>query len=167
VVPGDIEFFGSADPGQTITVSLADVPYSYTTVDGDTLASVLTNLANVINGDTNVSATADTTNMKISLALKDTTSTVQIGFSVSLSKNATLILRSSSATSIDAVPAALSFAGPVKGSVGLYQVNFTVPSDAVTNPVTKVSFKQNLIVFGSVTNFDIFSNTVTFPVVKP
>jgi hypothetical protein len=48
--------------------------------------------------------------------------------------------------------------------VGLYQVNFGVPSDAKPNPAAQLTFHQNLIVFGSVTETDIFSNPVTFPV---
>jgi hypothetical protein len=67
----------------------------------------------------------------------------------------------------DSVAVGVNFAGPVKGTVGLYQVNFTVPSDAPDNPATKLAFFQNLIIFGSVTQFDIFSNQVTFAVKKP
>jgi hypothetical protein len=58
----------------------------------------------------------------------------------------------------------VSFSGLTKGTVGIGQVSFLVPSDAKADPATKLTLKQNLIIFGSVSEFDIFSNTVTFPV---
>lgn len=167
-VPGDIFVFGTPDAGQTITVTLVDTPYSYTTGDNDTLENLITKLAEQINADPNVSATADTVGSRIVLAMRDPAFPVKIGFTASLSpSNGTLLPIPRSTTTTDAAAAPVLFAGPVKGTVGLYQINFTVPTDAATNPATKITFVQNLIVFGSVTSFDIFSNKVTFPVVKP
>jgi uncharacterized protein (TIGR03437 family) len=101
------------------------------------------------------------------LALKDPTSTVKIGIQATvLPNNGAVLVFPRSATTTDSEAVSISFAGPVKGNVGLYQINFTVPSDAVDDPNTKVTFVQNLIVFGSVTNFNIYSTPVTFPVLK-
>ena len=168
-VPGNVFFFGSADPGQTITVSLAGTTYSYTTVDGDTIDSVLTSMTAILNNDPNVTATVDTTTSSIALALKDTTSTVKIGIdaSVTPAKTATLLVFPRSATTTDSEAITITFAGPVKGSVGLDQINFTVPTDAPDNSDTLVTFLQNLIVFGSVTNFNVYSAPITFPVMTP
>lgn len=164
-VPGDILFFDSPVPGQTITVTLAETVYAYTTVEGDTLATLVTKLASVIDKDPNVRATADTEGSRIILALRDPTSKAKIGFTVSISPaTGTLLAISRSTTTTDSLPAPVEFAGPVKGTAGIYQINFTVPAEAPVNPSTKVIFNQNLIVFGSVTEFNIFSNTVTFPV---
>jgi uncharacterized protein (TIGR03437 family) len=167
LVPGQILFAGTADPGQTITVSLLETPYSYTTVAGDTLATVLTNLANLISADPNVTATADTTNSAITLQLRTPSQDATITFSVSFSSGATLGALTQSAEQSEALGTSVSFAGLVKGTVGLYQVNFVVPESAPTRPDTKLTLKQNLIIFGSVSNFDIFSNTVVFPVADP
>jgi phage tail sheath gpL-like len=167
LVPGQIVLAGTADPGQTITVSLLETRYSYTTVAGDTLQSVLTNLASVISGDPNVTATADVTNSLINLQVRNPSQGATITFSVSLSPGATLSALTASAQLSEALPASVSFAGLVKGTVGLYQVNFQVPESAPAKPDTKLTLSQNLIIFGSVSNFDIFSNTVTFPVADP
>ena len=167
-VPGDILFFETPDPGLTVTVTLADTTYSYTTVAGETLASLVTNLAAIVNADPNVSATADTAASRITLAMRDATLETKIGFTVSIEPSGgSLLVIARSITTTDSVAAGVLFAGPVKGAVGLYRIDFTVPSDATTNPTAKISFSQNLIVFGSVTQFNIFSNRVTFPVVKP
>ena len=167
MVPGTILFAGTVEPGQTITVALADVPYSYTTVEGDTLQTVVTRVAETISGDPNVAATANTANSIVSLTLKDPAFTTKIGFSATVSPaDAQLFALSASSETLDSTAVGVNFAGPVKGTVGLYQVNFTVPTDAPDNPVSKLTISQNLIVFGSVTQFDIFSNRVTFPVKK-
>jgi uncharacterized protein (TIGR03437 family) len=152
------------DSGQTISVELSGVPYSYTTVAGDTLESVATNLASVVNGDPNVTATADTALRRVTLTLKNPAQTPKVTFKVTFSTDSTISAVSQATNSQAATVAGVSFAGPVKGGVGLYQINFTVPSDQAPNPATKFSLSQNLIVFGSVTERNIFSNTVTFPV---
>ena len=63
--------------------------------------------------------------------------------------------------------ASVTFAGLVKGWVGLYQVNFLVPASITPDLNTKLMLTQNLIIFGSVTQFNIVSNTVSFPVAAP
>jgi phage tail sheath gpL-like len=167
-VPGDVLFFNDPVPGETVTVTLSDTVYSYTVVQGDTLTDLLTKLAAEISGDPNVTATADTGASRIVLTLTNPTSEASIGFTVSISPRfGDLLAFARSATTTDSRPAPVLFAGPVKGTAGLYQVNFSVPSDAPVDPASKLTFSQNLIVFGSVTNFDIFSNQVTFPVVAP
>ncbi|HWP84075.1 MAG TPA: hypothetical protein VNN17_02705, partial [Terriglobia bacterium] len=170
VVPGTIALAGTVEPGQTLTVTLADVPYAYTTVEGDTLQTVATRIAEVISADPNVAATANTSsaaNPTISLTLKDPNFSTPVGFLTTVTPaDATLFALSTSAETTESTQVAVSFAGPVKGFAGLYQVNFTVPTDAPDNPATKLTIFQNLIVFGSVTQFDIFSNRVTFPVKK-
>ncbi|MBI3933300.1 MAG: LysM peptidoglycan-binding domain-containing protein [Acidobacteria bacterium] len=167
-VPGDVLFFEAPDAGRIVTITLADTTYSYTIAPGDTLASLVTNLAALVNSDPKVSATADTNASRIVLALRDTASEEKIGFKVSVEPSTgNLIAIARSTTTTDSLAALVQFAGPVKGTAGLYQINFTVPSAATTNSVTKISFSQNLIVFGSVTDINIFSNRVTFPVVKP
>jgi uncharacterized protein (TIGR03437 family) len=167
-VPGDILFFGTPDRGQTVTVTLADTTtYTYTTVDNDTLANVVTKLAATINADPNVAAAADTTGERILLSMKDATAKTKIGFRVKVDPagTATLLPVARSTTTTDSTSASVVFAGPVKGAAGLDQINFTVPSTATENADTKVTFVQNLIVFGSVTNNNIYSAPVTFPVV--
>jgi uncharacterized protein (TIGR03437 family) len=164
-VPGDILFFNAPVPGEVITVTLAETIYSYTTVEGDTVLSVITKLAAEIDSDPNVTATADTESSRIILTMRDTNSEARIGFTVSIApETGDLFAIARSATTTESLPATIAFAGPVKGTAGLYQVNFTVPTNAPADPNTRVLFRQNLIIFGSVTGFNIFSNPVTFPV---
>ena len=184
LVPGTIAFFGTPDPGQTVTVSLNSTPYSYTTVPGDSLESVVTKFAAIINGDPNVSATGSATTSttptgttptggtttttvttnQISLALKDTKSTAKISFEVVQTGGTALIVVPSSNTNTNSESASVNFAGLVGGNVGLYQVNFTLPTDLTANAATVLTLTQNLIVFGSTTSTNIVSNAVTFPV---
>jgi phage tail sheath gpL-like len=167
-VPGDILFFNEPVAGETITVTLAETVYSYTTVEGDSLADLVTKLAAEIDGDPNVSAAADTVGFRILLTLRDPASEAKIGFTVSIDPRLSdLLAFTRSLTTTDSQALSVQFAGPVKGTAGLYQVNFTLPSTAPAEPATKLTLSQNLIIFGSVTNFDIFSNQVTFPVVAP
>ena len=63
-------------------------------------------------------------------------------------------------------PALVTFAGLVKGAVGLYQVNFLVPDSITPDPNTRLTLTQNLIIFGSVTQFDIISNAVQFSIAE-
>ena len=167
-VPGDILFFNAPVPDEIITVTLAETVYSYTTVAGDTLSSVVTKVAAEINIDPNVTATADSEASRILLRLRDPASEARIGFTVSISPaTGDLFAIARSATTTESLPASVEFAGPVKGTAGLYRINFTVPTNAPVEPNTKLLFRQNLIIFGSVTEFNIFSNSVTFPVVAP
>jgi hypothetical protein len=46
-------------------------------------------------------------------------------------------------------------------------VTFTLPLDLPPNSETVLAISQNLIVFGSVTQFNINSNPVTFAVIAP
>ncbi len=164
-VPGNVIIGGTAGPDQTVTVTLSGTVYSYTTVEGDTLETVVTRLASLINNDTNVSATADTVNLRIVLGAKNDLG-ANVSFTASVSEGATLTVLLQSLNITTGTPAQVTFAGLVKGAVGLYQVNFLVPASVTPDPKTKLSLTQNLIIFGSVTQFDIISNTVSFPVVE-
>ncbi|MSO19024.1 MAG: hypothetical protein EXQ56_00940 [Acidobacteria bacterium] len=164
VVPGTIFFGGTPVPGEILTVRLLETVYQYTVSASDTLQSMVTNFAQVISTDPNVSATADTVNNRINVALKNPTSNSQISFRLIVPTASTLLGITDSATTTGSTGTSVSFAGLLKGSVGVYQVYFTVPTDAAPNPLTKFSLQQNLIILGSVSEFDIVSNTVTFPV---
>ncbi|MBI2816424.1 MAG: hypothetical protein HYX72_05765 [Acidobacteria bacterium] len=164
LVPGSIHVVGTAEPGHTATVILQGTTYLYTTEPGDTLQSITTKLADLINADPNVSATADTTRNTISLALKSSASGLKITFEASVSGGSTLFLLPQSNETTNSTTASVNFAGLVGGHVGLYQVIFTVPSDQTANPAAILTLLQNLIVFGSVTGTNIISNAVTFPV---
>ncbi|MBI1956289.1 MAG: hypothetical protein HYS38_07825 [Acidobacteria bacterium] len=162
LVPGEVLFDGTPEPGQIVTVTLQDTPYSYPVAARDTLQIVLNKLTDSINGDPNVSATADLTNFTISLKLRNTNSGLKITFSVSVSPVGDLIVLTRSTTDVVDVP--VTFAGPLNGSVGLYQVNFTLPTSIPPNPKAALRLKQNLIIFSSTSPFDIFSNPVEFPI---
>lgn len=165
-VPGGVVIGGTPGPGQTVTVTLSGTVYSYTTVEGDTLETIVTRLAERINADPNVSATADATNRRIVLAAKnDAGATVSFTAFVSEGATLTALLQSQSITS--GTSALVAFAGLVKGMVGLYQVTFLVPESLEANPRTKLTLTQNLIIFGSVSQFNIISNTAVFPVAAP
>jgi hypothetical protein len=133
-------------------------------VDGDTLQTIVTRLAELVNADPNVAAVANLTDLSVDLVLRTASSEAQITFSTSLSSLTTLIALTRSTQTSGSQASLVSFAGLVPGGVGLYQVNFAVPSDAKPNPAAQLTFHQNLIVFGSVTETDIFSNPVTFPI---
>ena len=164
VVPGDILFGGTPEPGETITVSLLQTPYTYTILPGDTLQTVVSKLTEQINNDPNVSATADLANLKISLQIRDATQKPSITFTVAVPEGSSLIAITRSNETTNAITAPVAFAGLVKGSAGLYQVNFTVPDTVQPSPNAALIIRQNLIVFGSVTEFNIFSNPVEFPI---
>lgn len=164
VVPGTVTVVGTAEPDQTATVTLQGTVYPYTTVPGDTLQTVTQKLAALIDADPNVSAKADTTRNTISLALKNSTSGLTITFDATVTGGSTLFLLPQSTQTTNSTSASVNFAGLVGGSVGLYQVIFTVPSDQTANPAVILTLSQNLIVFGSVTSTNITSNEVTFPV---
>jgi uncharacterized protein (TIGR03437 family) len=166
LVPGSVFIRGTPQPGQTVTITLQEqTNYTYTVAEGDTLQTIVTRLAELVNSDPNVSAFANLTDVSVELQLRTTVSQdADITFSPSLSSPTTLIVLTRSAETSGSQAAIVSFAGLVPGSVGLYQVNFTVPSDAKPNPAAQLTFHQNLIVFGSVTETDIFSNPVTFPI---
>ncbi len=164
-VPGDVFIGGTAGPDQTVTVTLSGTVYSYTTIEGDTLETVVTRLASLINNDPNVSATADTANLRIVLGAKNDAGT-NVSFTASVSVGATLTVLLQSLNITTGTPAQVTFAGLVKGFVGLYQVNFLVPESITPDLNTKLTLIQNLIIFGSVTRFDIVSNTVSFPVAE-
>ena len=164
VVPGDVLVRGTPQVGQTVTITLAETVYSYTTVSGDTLLTIVDRLAEQINRDPNVAATANTTNVSIELALKDPNSEAEIAFTGVLSAGSTLILVPRSNLTTGSTATVVSFSGLVSGTVGLYQVNFSVPADAPPNDAAEVIFFQNLIVFGSVTETNIFSNPATFSI---
>ncbi len=167
LVPGDIFIAGSPEPGQTLSLTLGDTSYSYTVVEGDTLASIVTNMTELVNADPNVVATADTTQLSIALALRVPTTNLQVTIRAELTGSGALFVLVRSTSTTGSTFAGVTFAGPVEGLVGLYQVNFTVPSDATADPATKLTVIQNQIIFGSVTQFDILSNIVTFPVATP
>ena len=172
LVPGTVSFGGTLEPNQTVTITLeggssGGTPYSYTTTTTDTFTSLLTNLRDLINGDPNVTATVDTINLQISLALKNTGSSLKVTFTVTLSPGSTLIAVPQSTTNTGSESASVTFAGMVSGYVGLYQVNFTVPTDQAANCAQILNLSQNLIVFGSTTATDIVSNDVTFPITGP
>jgi phage tail sheath gpL-like len=164
VVPGDILVRGTPQAGQTVTITLAETVYSYTTVSGDTLLTIVERLAEQINRDPNVAATANTTNVSIDLTLKDPNSEAEIAFTATVPTGSTLILVPLSNLTTGSTASVVSFAGLVPGSVGLYQVNFSVPADAQPNSAAELFLFQNLIVFGSVTETNIFSNVATFPI---
>ena len=164
VVPGDILVRGTPEAGQTVTITLSETVYSYTTVEGDTLQTIVSRLAEAINTDPNVSAVADSTDVSVRLALRDPNSEAKITFTGSLSAGSTLILVPRSNLTSGSTATIVSFAGLVQGTVGLYQVNFAVPTNAEPNPAAELFLFQNLIVFGSVTETDIFSNVATFPI---
>jgi hypothetical protein len=167
LVPGSILFGGTAEPGQTVTVSLGATPYSYTTTSSDTLESIVSAMTKLLNSDPNVTATADTVNLKINLALKTAGSTQKITFTTTQSAGSTLIVFPQSTTNTGSEAATINYAQMVAGSVGLYQVNFTVPTDQAVNPAQILTLSQNLIVFGSVTATNIVSNDVTFAIGPP
>jgi uncharacterized protein (TIGR03437 family) len=164
IIPGSIFIDGTADAGQTLTVTLSGTRYPYTTTAADTVATVLNNVASLINSDPNVTATADATNRRINLALKDANSRLQITFTVAVTGGTTLLAQGQSGNTTGSAPASIVFAGMVGGYAGLYQVNFTIPSDAQPNPSQTFFMYQNLIVFGSVTGTNIYSNEVTIPI---
>jgi uncharacterized protein (TIGR03437 family) len=164
VVPGEVLVRGTPQAGQTVTITLSETVYSYTTVAGDTLQTIVSRLAEQINSDPNVTALANLTDIGIQLALRDANSEAKITFNSSLSPGATLILVPRSNLTSGSTATLVSFAGLVQGTVGLYQVNFAVPADAAPNPSAELYLYQNLIVFGSVTETDIFSNVATFPI---
>jgi uncharacterized protein (TIGR03437 family) len=166
LVPGDVLVRGTPQPGQTVTITLAETVYSYTTVNGDTLQDIANRLAELVNNDPNVAAIANATEVSVQLALRDPNSDAKITFTTSTSSGATLILVPRSVQTSGSTASIVSFSGLVPGTVGLYQVNFTVPPDAESNPAAELVLHQNLIVFGSVTETDIFSNPATFPIVK-
>ena len=89
-----------------------------------------------------------------------------MSFTAFVSEGATLTVLLQSLNITTGTAALVTFAGLVKGLVGLYQVNFLVPDSTTPDPEMKISLNQNLIIFGSVTQFDIISNTVSFPVAE-
>ena len=109
-------------------------------------------------------ATANTTKVSIELALKDPNSEAEIAFTGVLSAGSTLILVPRSNLTTGSTATIVSFGGLVSGTVGLYQVNFSVPADAPPNDAAELILFQNLIVFGSVTETNIFSNPATFSI---
>ena len=165
-------------PGQTVTISLQETAFPYTTQPGDTRETIVTNLAELMSGDPNVLAIADPANSRILLQHSNPAAALPITIALSVSEGATLTIGfepphlapgSAKATNtvtakVGVTNAAVSFAGLVRGTVGLYQVDFTVPSDATSDPAAILTLYQNLIVFGSVTGTNIFSNPVTFPI---
>jgi uncharacterized protein (TIGR03437 family) len=165
LVPGSVFIRGTPQTGQTVTITLQEqTNFTYTVAEGDTLQTIVTRLAELVNSDPNVLAVANLTDLSVDLQLRTANSDAEITFSTSLSSLTTLIVLTRSNLTSGSQAAIVSFAGLVPGSVGLYQVNFGVPSDAKPNPAAQLTFHQNLIVFGSVTETDIFSNPVTFPV---
>ena len=164
-VPGDVLVGGTPGPDQTVTVTLSGTVYSYTTVEGDTLETIVTSLAERINADPNVSATADTANLRIVLAAKNDVG-AGVSFSASVSEGSTLAVLLQSVDINSGTVVLVTFAGLVKGLVGLYQVNFLVPESITPDPNIRLKLTQNLIIFGSVTQFDIISNSVSFPVAE-
>ncbi len=167
LVPGDVFFSGTVRVGETIIIRLLDTVYAYTITSGDTIETLITRLAEQVDADPNVSATADTTILRVQLALRDpgAVPAPQITFASDVPFGSPTFVRVQSNQTSGAGGALVSFAGLVKGGVGLYQINFQLPEATEPNPETKLTFSQNLIIFGSVSVFDIFSNTVTFPVV--
>lgn len=163
LVPGTILFGGTPQPGETVTVFLQATPYSYTIAADDTLETIVSKLANLLNSDPNVSATANTTNSTITLQLRSSAQNLVITFSVSLPPEGTLAALTQSSQSTTPTAAVVTFAGLVKGTVGLYQVNLTIPNIPPT-PHAELTLTQDLIVLGSVTGTIISSNTVEFPI---
>ena len=164
LVPGSVFVRGTPQAGQTVTVTLAGTVYSYTTVEEDTLQTIIARLAEQIDRDPNVTASANTTEISIVLRLRDEESEAEIPFTATSSAEPDLILIPQSTQTSGSTLTAVTFSGLVEGSVGLYQVNFAVPADAEPNPAAELILFQNLIVFGSVTQTNIFSNPVTFPI---
>ena len=167
LVPGNVLIGGTPEPGQTITIKLADTVYSYTTRENDNLQSVVEGLAAVVNSDPNVSATADLSILGVRLALRESAKDAAIGFSAnaSVGSTTTVFVQGNVPTNFQTV--GVGAAEMVRGVVGLYRVTFTLPLDLPTNNETVLALSQNLIVFGSVTQFNINSNSVTFAVVAP
>ena len=165
-VPGAVVIGGAPGPGQTVTVTLSGTVYSYTTVEGDTLETIVTRLAERINADPNVSATADAPNLIVVLAAKNDAGAT-VSFTASVSEGATLTVRLQSQNITSGTSTLVTFAGLAKGAVGLYQVTFRLPDSLEANPQTKLTLTQNLIIFGSVSQFNIISNTAVFPVAAP
>ena len=138
----------------------------------------MANLAELVNSDPNVTATVDLATLRIALNLRDPNSGLFITYSAFVSPEDTLeVLLDSQhllpgmAQVVNPVSAfigetavSVTFAGLVRGQVGLYQVNFTVPASLQATPNAQLTLKQNLVVLGSATSIDIFSNTVEFPV---
>ncbi len=164
LVPGFVRVRGTPQAGQTVTITLAETVYSYTTVEDDTLLTIIARLAERIDRDPNVTASANTTEVSIELRLRDEDSEAEIPFTATLSAGSTLILVPRYNQTSGSTLTAVSFSGLVEGTVGLYQVNFAVPADAEPNPSAELTLFQNLIVFGSVTQTNIFSNPATFPI---
>ena len=127
------------------------------------METIVSRLAELINNDTNVSATADTANLAINLQLRSSAGGLSIPFRVSLPPDATLLTLTQSAETTGTTGGLVTFAGLVKGFVGLYQVNFTLP-DLPPNPNTKLALRQALITLGLPAGVDIYSNTVEFAV---
>jgi len=166
LVPGDVLVRGTPQGGQTVTITLAETVYSYTTESGDTLQTIVSRLAERINADPNVAATANLTDVSVELNLRDPNSEAKITFNTALSSGATLILLPRSNQTSGSTATIVNSAGLVQGTVGIYQVSFDVPSNAETNPAAELILHQNQIVFGSVTETNVFSNAATFPIVK-
>lgn len=169
LVPGRVLIGGTPEPGHTITVKLSETVYTYTTVAGDTLQSIVTGLAAAVDTDPNVSATANLSILGVDLQLgnpqQDPAPT--IGFSASASVGSTLTVFVAGNVPTNTVGVAVASAQMLRGLIGLYSVTFTLPLDLPSNPETVLVISQNLIVFGSVTQFNINSNPVTFAVIAP
>ena len=179
LVPGGFSIRGTPQPGQTVTITLVETPYSYTTSEGDTLQTIATALASLINEvDPNVKAVPDLSTLRIGLEFRDPIPGLVIPYSASVTPTGTLAalldsqhLTPGVATVTNTVKAyigdttvGVSFAGLTEGAVGLYQVNFTVPDSIQPNPQATLTLDQTLIIFGSVTPASISSNTVEFPI---
>jgi hypothetical protein len=164
LVPGQLAIVGTPVAGVTVTVKIADTPYSYTVQEGDTLLSTVSRLAEQVNNDPNVMAAVDPQTLLMSIAFRDPANQTDITFTAEISDQTSLLAFTRSAETTGSEFAAVSFAGPVEGLVGLYQVNFVLPTGTPPNPATKLTLSQNLIIFGSISEFDIFSNVVSFPV---
>jgi uncharacterized protein (TIGR03437 family) len=169
LVPGSVLIGGTPEAGLTITVKLAETVYSYTTVTGDTLQSIVSGLAAVIDSDPNVSAIANLSTLGVDLVLRNPEQdpAPTIGFSASASVGSTVTVFVSGRVPTNTVNVAVVSAQMLRGSIGLYSVTFTLPLDLPPNSETVLAISQNLIVFGSVTQFNINSNPVTFAVIAP
>ncbi|MBI4463568.1 MAG: hypothetical protein HY647_02585, partial [Acidobacteria bacterium] len=85
VLPGGVTLRGVPEPGQTVTITLAETPYSYTTSAGDTVQTIVARLAELINNDPNVQATSDLQNSRIGLELRDPSQGQTISYAASVS----------------------------------------------------------------------------------
>ena len=163
LVPGDIFFGGTAEPDQIVTISLEDRKYSYTIAAGDTMQTVISRLTEQINNDADVTALADLANLKITLTLRNAAQNLKIKITSATVPAGNLIVLVQGTT--DTIDVGVSFAGPTVGFAGLYQVNFTLPTDIAVNPKAALILRQTLVIFGSSTLFDIISNPAEFPIV--